>query len=646
VARYEDRGGGRFWEIEQDENVVRTCEGQTGGDATPKQRERALPDEDAAYLAMGKDIRRHMRRGYRWVGPAQVLATTDDAAGPPGSTVLLDELYAAGDDRFDVEVKRSRAAARLAALAEPWYRDARPWARRALLAYIDDGCARPYHKPLVKKLFKLAEAAGDDEAMAHFLVAFDRLSRRALVDETVWNPQACVYDTVKTLANDPSLPERLKRKDRPPIDSPVFSRATRRYLARRAARYVRHLGFRDLARYGRAVRVALPLYPETSTSGPARLLDAWGLTQILYGRSPVLDRRTSGIRLAAGRSLGELEPAPRFPAAWQGAFEEVWTLLLTARSRTVRAWSLAVLRRDHRAALDAARFERVAQLLRSPHSEASGLGAELLPMLSGLETVPITAWLELLALEDLDVIAVVVAMVEHVVLPARLDLAQCVALGLAPVAAVASLGVRWARGKPVSTADDLALVARLTRAGVASARGEAAAWAVELARTHAAAGAPFLRDLCDAPFADVRELALAALADIERFAAEPALWFALTESPYDDVRAVVLRHAQRWRDAAEPATLRHVWTSAVLAVHRGSTVKRRVPRAIADRVAAHPDEADALLPVLGLALRSVRAPERAAALAALARAIHRDPALRERARTHLPELTITGEVSS
>jgi predicted DNA-binding WGR domain protein len=654
VPRYEDRGGGRFWEIEQDENVLRIAHGRIDGDAAPKRSETTHPDEDHAYYEMGNQIRGKHRRGYRWVGPSRVLATTDEAAGAAGSALLLDELFAVGDDGFGVELLRTTAAARLGAFAERWYRDKRPWARRALLAYIDDGCGRPHHKQLVKKLFKAAEAAADDEALAHFMVAFDRLTHRVLVERYAYDPATRNYVSGLALREDPTVIERVRpprvKKPGKDVALPTFSRATRRYLARRAARYVRRLGYQDLARYRRTVGIALPLYPDGALAGAARLLDAWGLTQTLYGLSPVLERRPAGIRLAAGRGLDELTPAPRFPAAWPAAsaetFDELWRFVLSAHSRTVRAWSIAMLRRDHRAALDALAIDKVAALLHSPHTEVSSLGAELLPKVRGLETVPIARWLELLAIEDLDVIPLIVAVVERVVAPSRLDLAQCARLAVAPIAAVATLGVRWAREKPIRTADDLAHVARMTRGAVAPARAEAAAWAVELARTHAAAGSAFLRDLSDAPYADVRAPALATLAATERFAAEPALWFALTESPYDDVRAFVLQHAQRWRDAAEPATLRHVWTSAVLAVHRGSTVKRRVPRAIAERVVAHPEEADALLPVLGLALRSVRAPERAAALAALARAVVRDPSLRERARAHLPELTVSGEVTS
>ena len=51
----------------------------------------------------------------------------------------------------------SRSDKKLLTLAERWFWDPRPFARRMLLAYIDDGCDRPNHRPLVKRLFKAAE---------------------------------------------------------------------------------------------------------------------------------------------------------------------------------------------------------------------------------------------------------------------------------------------------------------------------------------------------------------------------------------------------------------------------------------------------------------------------------------------------------
>ncbi|HKB01708.1 MAG TPA: hypothetical protein VKD90_05785, partial [Gemmataceae bacterium] len=95
-----------------------------------------------------------------------------------GSWSLAEELFARGDPAFVDELRKVHFADRLGDFAGRWLRDARPFARQALRDYL----ARPLntfrHEPLVKRLFKLAEAAGDDELVGAFLVAFDRTVRR------------------------------------------------------------------------------------------------------------------------------------------------------------------------------------------------------------------------------------------------------------------------------------------------------------------------------------------------------------------------------------------------------------------------------------------------------------------------------------
>ena len=57
-----------------------------------------------------------------------------------GSSLLLDEYFEAGDDRFYHELLRFDGEKRLAFWSEKLLTDKRPFARRVLLAYIDDGC--------------------------------------------------------------------------------------------------------------------------------------------------------------------------------------------------------------------------------------------------------------------------------------------------------------------------------------------------------------------------------------------------------------------------------------------------------------------------------------------------------------------------
>lgn len=652
VPRFETRE--KFWEVEQVDATVEICEGPIDGSNTPRTRVTPHDTEDEARYAAWMLIKKKRRRGWRMVGDSRFAGGGNgNAPAPAVSALALDEYYATAHAQFLPELLRSTAASKLGAFAERMLRDKRPWARKTMLAYIDDGCDRPLHKALVKRLFKLVETAGDDEAMAHFMVAFDRLSHRALikrVEYTGWDRarQQQTYIEKFELVQDPTLPGRLVQTDRKkkPLESPVFSKATRRYLARRAYRYFRKLGHTDVARYGKAMRLALPLYTDEALASAARLLDAWGLVHALYAWSKVIVRAPNGIHLADKKSLGELVPAPHFPDAWKGVFAELLALATSANSRTVRGWAVAMLRTGYKAELAALTFPAIKQLVMSDHDEPLVLGAELLAALPGLDALPIADWLELLSIENLDVLPGITMLAERLLSPARLTLAQCVDLALAKTAPVARLGLQWAKTKPVTTAADLKTIARLGKAGVVTVRDEGMQWAIGIIAAHPLTTPEHVRDLCDAHHADARKWALAVIETSDRFATTPALWFALTESPYDDVRAFVLRHAKKWRDEAPAATLRHVWTTAVLAVHRGSVAKARVPRQIADRIASHPDEAGTLLPVLGYALRSVRPAERALALGALARAVSGDVALATLTRTLLPELTVSTQVSS
>lgn len=97
----------------------------------------------------------------------------------PGDWLVAEELFARGDPAFVDAVRAVDDADRLGAFAERWFADRRPEARRLLLDYLDRPLNAFRHEALVKRLFKRAEAAGDDALMAAFLVAFDRSVRRA-----------------------------------------------------------------------------------------------------------------------------------------------------------------------------------------------------------------------------------------------------------------------------------------------------------------------------------------------------------------------------------------------------------------------------------------------------------------------------------
>jgi hypothetical protein len=576
------------------------------------------------------------------------------------SALLLDEYFATGDARFLEELFRSRSEKKLRSLAERWSTDERPFARQALLGYIDDGCDRPGHRALVKALFKRAEARGDDEAMGHFLVAFDRLARRDLKKHMGWDWSTSQPTESWRLRWDRAVPGRARPQrdgDGAPKRSregallyhpmPRFSRATRQYLQRRAWRYFRkkshakHQG--DAARYGTAIRAVLALYEDEHLSRPERLLDAWGLMHALYHGSPVLQRSPRGITVADGHTLAELKPAPFCPDAWRGCRDALLGLLATARGRTVRTFCIDVLKRDHAQELRGLPVDLLKPLLDSAHDEVQAFAVELLQGATGLELLPVKEWLALLEINNPVALPLLCELVEKTVSPERLTLVQCLQLACARAAPVAELGLRWAKGKRIASADDLGFLLRLARAEAPNVRADAIDWVCQLLLLTDAAKPELVRELLDSRHADVRARALELMGRDARFGDSAVLWTAMAESPYDDVRQALLRTLPQREKAFAPHSLQHLWATAVLAVHRGSRARRLATSQLAERVIHKPEEAEALLPILGFALRGIRAPERRAALASLARVAFQRPALKDALSRLLPELKLIGD---
>src|SRR5687768_14749726 len=99
----------------------------------------------------------------------------------------MEEYFAAGDGRFLAELRGVADAKRLAPFADRWARDHRPWAREQVFAYLELPLDRPGHQPVVKRLFKAAEARGDHDVVGAFSVAFDRLVRRVRRKRHHWD---------------------------------------------------------------------------------------------------------------------------------------------------------------------------------------------------------------------------------------------------------------------------------------------------------------------------------------------------------------------------------------------------------------------------------------------------------------------------
>ena len=107
----------------------------------------------------------------------------------------------------------------------------------------------------------------------------------------------------------------------------------------------------------------------------------------------------------------------------------------------------------------------------------------------------------------------------------------------------------------------------------------------------------------------------------------PRLWSRLIETPYDDVRFRVVSDLERRITLPGTAAdqVQSVWTTVLLGIHRGGRFKLIALRQISDAIRREPAWAESLLPVLAVALRSVRLPETRAGLSAVVAAIDAHP---------------------
>ena len=544
-----------------------------------------------------------------------------------GSLLLLDEYFASGDSRFRSELLSIDAPKKLGAFAEKWIKDPRAWSRQMLRDFLlDRSFERPQFKPLVKRLFKLAEAAGDDRILAWFMVAGDVSIRRAEAKRYNWGTRE--FDT------------HLKRAFPPLQDGEAFTVHTRHYLRRRTWRYFRRLGFRDPKRYLAAVMEALLLYRDADVDSGVHLLDNWGLTHVLFHNSPILTARTNGWILKDGAAMRDLKPAPAYATQWTA--DSIFTLLVRGQARPLRRTARAMLK-ARPALLEKVPFERVFEILEHPDDEVQALGLELLSSAAGLESAPLEAWTKLLESKNLEVLDAVCTLMSKLVSPQLFSTEQLIVFATAPLGPVAKLGLGWLKQRDVAP-DDLL---RLAQARSRSTAADAVALAREKLSNRPDFTPEWLLAFLDSTTREVREAAWTWFSEEKRARHRLDLWAKLVESPYDDIRLSIVSHLERFaeidtalRVLLARAPLETVWATVLLNSHRGNRAKRLAAGQIAAAIERDPARAPQLIPLLAVAARSIRAPEFRAGLAAVVRTATHRPEVADQITRHFPELKL------
>jgi|WetSurMetagenome_2_1015567.scaffolds.fasta_scaffold27476_2 hypothetical protein len=573
-----------------------------------------------------------------------------------GQMLLAEEYFASENPAFLETLRRVNHPGPLAGFADRWKKDPRPWARERILDYLAQPLNCPGHQPVVKRLFKHAEEHQDHELMAAFLVAFDRQVRREIRTKRRWDspsravaeeerlvtPRDVIPSKTDRAARNPATGEAIAYGVRTPAGAKLFKYRTRYYLRRRAWRYFRRLGFRDPAAYLQVVIRALAAYEDADLQRGENILDSWGLMHACFGTHDALEFGATHIQLKEGRTLGELSPAPVFADAWKQpeAAPMLLSLAALARARLVRVWTMQLFQREH--PNHAVALETILTLLDHEDAEVQQFGAKLLETSASLGTLPVASWLSLLQTRNEDALQrICTAFAQHVS-GDRLDLAQCVELACVRPVPVARLGQRFLRERVISSSADREQIAALANAKCPAVVGELTAWAL---------GRLGVKDhyVCDqairffdSTLPETRAAAWAWLVADSPALADPSLWSRLAETPYDDVRLRVIDFLQRQTTlpGADPARLENIWRAVLLGVHRGGRQKAKAVQQIAQVIVENPTRSDALLPVLAVAVRSVRGPEARAGLAAVVRVVEALPQLADAVRQLVPELKL------
>jgi len=222
--------------------------------------------------------------------------------------LLAEEQLSAGVDAFLDTIRGMFAPKLLAGLAEKWKNDPRPWARTLIRRYLELPFDKPGHQVVVKRLFKAAEARGDDAVMACSLVAFDRLVRRTRGKSFQWDRKSrtAIESEILTTPRNNLLNQSKHISPKKAATLRLFKYRTRYYLQRRVWRYFRTLGFRDGPRYLTAIVPALAGFQDADLAAGEHLIDSWSLMHALHGESAAVEFSNLRASLKEGRTLADL----------------------------------------------------------------------------------------------------------------------------------------------------------------------------------------------------------------------------------------------------------------------------------------------------------------------------------------------------
>lgn len=573
---------------------------------------------------------------------------------------MLEECFAAADDRFLDEWVQFNSPEFLARFLDRWLADPRPWARQQMIQYLHGDMNLPGHEVVIKRMCKHFCTASDDELLAHFMVTFDRFVRRIRVNHSRWNRETrevireekLFAKPNKTIANETGRttehnfgpfkrtvppPDRLNKES-----NGLFSHRTRNHLRRKVWRYFRWLSYRDAEAYLSAMTTAIVQYRDDDFAEGENIIDNWSLMHVCYFHSDLLKFSAAHTNLRPGYSLADLSAAPYQPELWQrpDSAQHLLQIVTTARSALARVWAIELLQRDHPDATQRMEILSLLRLLAHADRRVQQFASDVFEQHQGLANLPVSTWLQLPDQCDHALLPVICAAMKTHVSAARLDTPQVIQLTSARPVPVAEFGFELLKTRHSERPLTNAELTSLSRVRCEAMAGEITAWVLsifdsELYQTND------VIDFFDALSESMRD---ASMTWLERAGShghnDPALWARLIETPFDGVRLRVVECLHRRSSLPETETdaLAPIWCAVILGVHRGGRTKLKAISQMQAAILKQPARSSELLPVLAVAIRSLRLPERRSALAAVASLVMQRPGLQSEIQSLIPEL--------
>jgi hypothetical protein len=321
--------------------------------------------------------------------------------------------------------------------------------------------------------------------------------------------------------------------------------------------------------------------------------------------------------------------------------------MVRARCRPVRHWAIQMMRSDPAGARAA--VGDVLGLLGHEDPEVIAYAVECLREADDLSSLPPDRWLAVADVAGPGALEFLAEIMGRQIAPERISLDDAARLAAARPLPMARLGLGWLRTKSPTSDEERRSLLALLEAECEPIRPEILAWLRSILASVPEFRGDWLLEFLDCRHADARAQGMSWFREEARARDDVVLWQRLMESPYDDVRLALAadldaRLIRAHGDVADlslalnPERLRLMWASVLLNVNRGGRAKPGIVAQVAHRLGRRPEEAGALLPLLAVGLRSLRAPERRAALAAVVRLVEQRPESGTIVRESLPEL--------